>query len=261
LPRDCFMSARGARYYVTGVKDMRNRKNQFVSALKWPALAAALVAGALALLPVLNSTTPIKPSEPEPVAASRDAMRILRDGHDKVLDQVDRQRAESEQKAAEEAHAFEQAREQARVAAAQEAARKLAEQRAAEQRLAEQRQAEQRQAEQRLAEQRLAEQRAAETKRVAEVTPAKLPKPKPEPIAAGAPLEIVPASGEPPVQRPRGPIETVVATVGGVADEIKNKTVSTVVGIKDWFSAAGDKLLGRDKPPSAVPANRLSSTL
>jgi hypothetical protein len=224
---------------------MRNRKNQFVSALKWPALAAALVAGALALLPVLNSTTPIKPSEPEPVAASRDAMRILRDGHDKVLDQVDRQRAESEQKAAEDAHAFERAREEARLAAAREAARKLAEQRAAEQRLAEQ---------------RLAEQRAAETKRVAEVTPAKLPKPKPEPVAAGAPLEIVPAPGEPPVQKPRGPIETVVATVGGVADEIKNKTVSTVVGIKDWFSAAGDKLLGRDKPPSAVPANRLSST-
>jgi hypothetical protein len=234
------MSARGARYYVTGVQDMRNRKNQFVSALKWPALAAALVAGALALLPVLNSTTPIKPSEPEPVAASRDAMRILRDGHDRVLDQVDRQRAESEQKAAEEAHAFEQAREQARIAAAQEAARKLAEQRAAEQ--------------------RQAEQRAAEAKRVAEVTPAKLPKPKPEPVAAGAPLEIVPAPGEPPVQKPRGPIETVVATVGGVADEIKNKTVSTVVGIKDWFSAAGDKLLGRDKPPSSVPASRLSST-
>jgi beta-glucosidase-like glycosyl hydrolase len=249
------MSARGARYYLTGVQDMRNRKNQFVSALKWPALAAALVAGALALLPVLNSTTPIKPSEPEPVAASRDAMRILRDGHDRVLDQVDRQRAESEQKAAEEAHAFEQAREQARVVAALEAARKLAEQRAAEQRLAEQRQAEQRQAEQ-----RHAEQRAAEAKRVAEVTPAKLPKPKPEPVAAGAPLEIVPAAGEPPVQKPRGPIETVVATVGGVADEIKNKTVSTVVGIKDWFSAAGDKLLGRDKPPSPIPASRLSST-
>ena len=36
-------------------------------------------------------------------------MRILRDGHDKVLDQVDRQRAESEQKAAEDAHAFERA--------------------------------------------------------------------------------------------------------------------------------------------------------
>ena len=67
----------------------------------------------------------------------RDAMRLLRDGHDRVLDQADRQRAESEQKAAEEAHAFEQARiaaaeEAARLAAAQEAARKLAEQRAAE---------------------------------------------------------------------------------------------------------------------------------
>jgi Skp family chaperone for outer membrane proteins len=245
------MSARGARYYVAGVEDMRNRQNEFVAALKWPALAAVLVAGAFALLPALRSAPTTAPSEPPVEIASRDAMRILRDGHDRVLDQVDRQRAESEQKAAEEAHAFEQAREQARIAAAREAARKLAEQRAAEQRQAEQRQAEQRQA----------EQRAAEAKRVADVTPAKLPKPKPEPVAAGAPLEIVPAPGEPPVQKPRGPIETVVATVGGVADDIKNKTVSTVVGIKDWFSAAGDKLLGRDKPPSAVPASRLSSTL
>jgi hypothetical protein len=259
------MSARGARYYLTGVKDMRNRQNEFVAALKWPALAAVLVAGAFALLPALGTAPPTPPSEPPVEIASRDAMRILRDGHDRVLDQVDRQIAESEQKAAEEAHAFEQAREQARIAAAQEAARKLAEQRAAEQRLAEQRQAEQRQAEQRQAEQRqaeqrLAEQRSAEAKRVAEVTPARLPKPKPEAVAAGAPLEIVPAPGEPPVQKPRGPIEAVVATVGGVADEIKNKTVSTVVGIKDWFSAAGDRLLGRDKPPSPVPASRLSST-
>ncbi|HKY87847.1 MAG TPA: hypothetical protein VJL90_13885 [Pseudorhodoplanes sp.] len=224
---------------------MRNRQNEFVAALKWPALAAVLVAGAFALLPALRTVPPAPPSAPSVEIASREAMRILRDGHDRVLDQADRQRAESEQKAAEEAHAFEQAREQARIAAAQEAARKLAEQRAAEQRQAEQ---------------RLAEQRAAEAKRVADVTPAKLPKPKPEPVAAGAPLEIVPASGEPPVAKPRGPIETVVATVGGVADEIKNKTVSTVVGIKDWFSAAGDKLLGRDRPPSSVPASRLSST-
>ena len=224
---------------------MRNRQNDLLSALKWPALAAVLVAGAWALLPVLNSDAPTKPSEPPVEIASRDAMRVLRDGHDKVLDQVDRQLAESEQKAAEDAHAFERAREEARLAAAREAARKLAEQRAAEQRQAEQ---------------RLAEQRAAETKRVAEVTPAKLPKPKPEPVAAGAPLEIVPAPGELPVAKPRGPIETVVATVGGVADDIKNKTVSTVVNIKDWFSAAGDKLLGRDKPAPAAPTSRLSST-
>ena len=89
------------------------------------------------------------------------------------------------------------------------------------------------------------------------MTPAKLPKPKPEPVVAGAPLEIVP---EPPVVKPRGPIETVVATVGGVADDIKNKTVSTVVGIKDWFSSAGDKLLGRDRPAPSPPTNRLSSS-
>ena len=52
----------------------------------------------------------------------------------------------------------------------------------------------------------------------------------------------------------------MVATVGGVADEIKNKTVSTVTGIKDWFSAAGGKLLGRDRPAPAAPTSRLSST-
>jgi hypothetical protein len=219
---------------------MRDRQNEFLSALKWPALAAALVAGALALLPALNTMTPTPPSEPEVTVASRDAMRILRDGHDKVLDQIDRQRAESEQKAAEEAHAF----EQARLAAAEEAARKLAEQRAAEQ--------------------RAAEQRAAEAKRVADasaVRDVRTPKPKPEPAVAGAPLDIVPASGgESGVRKQRGPIEVVVATVGDVADEIKNKTVSTVTGIKDWFSAAGDKLLGRDKPVPAAPASHLSST-
>jgi hypothetical protein len=229
---------------------MRNRQNTILWALKWPALAAALVAGAFALLPAFQAATPVPPAEPVVEVVSRaemrDAMRILRDGHDKVLDQVDRQRAESEQKAAEEAHAFERAREEARLAAEREAARKLAEQKLAEQRAAEQ---------------RAAEARAPEAKRVAEVTPAKpLPKPKPEPAAAGAPLDIVPAAGEPPVVKPRGPIETVVATVGGVADDIKNKTVSTVVGIKDWFSAAGDKLLGRDKPASSGPTSRLSST-
>ncbi len=223
---------------------MRNRQNEFLSALKWPALAAALVAGAFALLPVFNSVGPTADVQREPEVASRDAMRILRDGHNKVLDQIDRQLAQDEQKAAEDAHAFEQAREEARLAAAREAARKLAEQR--------------------LAEQRAAEQRVAETKRMAEVAPAKdVRKPRAEPVAAGAPLDIVPASGDESgalAQKPRGPIETVVATVGGVADEIKNKTVSTVVGIKDWFSAAGDKLLGRDKPASSVPASRLSST-
>ena len=122
---------------------MRNRQNDILWALKWPALAAALVAGAFALFPVLQTSTPTQPSEPAIEVVSRaemrDAMRILRDGHDKVLDQVDRQLAESEQKAAEDAHAFERAKEEARIAAAQEAARKLAEQRAAEQRQAEQR--------------------------------------------------------------------------------------------------------------------------
>ena len=49
----------------------------------------------------------------------------------------------------------------------------------------------------------------------------------------------------PLVSQPRGPIETVVAKVGDVAGEIKTRAVATVVDIKDWFSAAGDRLLGR----------------
>jgi hypothetical protein len=225
---------------------MRNPKFDFLSLLKWPALAALLVAVSLSLLPEFRPAAPVQP-QPEAEAPSRaemrDAMRILRDGHDKVLDLADRQRAEAEQKAAEEAHAFEQARiaaEQARIA---EAARKLAEQK--------------------LAEQRAAEHRAAEAKRVADASSAReARKPKPEPVVAGAPLDIAPpAIGEnAPVQKPRGPIETVVATVGDVADDIKNKTVSTVVGIKDWFSAAGDKLLGRGRPGSLAPTGQLSST-
>jgi hypothetical protein len=224
---------------------MRNPKFDFLSLLKWPALAALLVAVSLSLLPEFRPAAPVPP-QPEAEAPSRaemrDAMRMLRDGHDKVLDLADRQRAEAEQKAAEEAHAFEQARiaaEQARIA---EAARKLAEQK--------------------LAEQRAAEQRAAEAKRVADASSAReARKPKPEPVVAGAPLDIAPpAIGEVPVQKPRGPIETVVATVGDVADDIKNKTVSTVVGIKDWFSAAGDKLLGRGKPGSSAPTGQLSSS-
>ena len=53
------------------------------------------------------------------------------------------------------------------------------------------------------------------------------------------------------------PIGTRTREVG---EEIKNKTVSTVTGINDWFSAAGDKLLGRDRPAPAAPTSRLSST-
>ena len=51
------------------------------------------------------------------------------------------------------------------------------------------------------------------------------PQAEARPVVAGVPLDIVPAPGQPPVAKPRGPIETVVATVGGVADDIKNKTV------------------------------------
>jgi hypothetical protein len=193
--------------------------------LKWPMIVAALTAAFVALIPAQHSAPPVS-GELEVIARvdMREAMRILHDEHDRVLDQADRKRAETEQQAAEDSYAF----EQARLAAIEEAARKLAEQRAAEQ--------------------RALEQRAAE-KRVAEASLAKdTRKPKPEPVAAAAPLDIVPVTGGesgPLVSEPRGPIEMVVAKVGGVAGEIKNKAVAAVTDIKGWFSAAGDKLLGR----------------
>jgi hypothetical protein len=116
------------------------------------------------------------------------------------------------------------------------------------------------------AERKLAEIRAAETKRVADASasalaPKEARKPKPEPQVAGAPLDIVPApAGD--IAKPRGPIETVVATVGEVTTGIKDKAVATVTGITDWFASAGDKLLGREKtpPPAQTPASRLSSS-
>ncbi len=215
---------------------MQNQRD-FISALKWPALAAALVACALAFLSAQESRNSAATSGSEPVAIARvdmrEAMRILHDEHGRILDQVDRQQAEIEQKAAEDAHAFDQARlaaEQARLAAAEEAARKLA------------------------------EQRAAETKRIADASPPKtVPRPKPEPAASGAPLDIVPVAGGesgPLVAEPLGPIEAAVAKASAFTGEIKDKAVATVTDIKDWFAAAGDKLLGRDKAPSSMPASR-----
>jgi hypothetical protein len=210
-----------------------SRQSDFIAVLKWPALIAAVVAAALVLFPSSTPEPASAPGSREAASVSRvdmrDAMRMLHEEHDRVLDQADRQRAQAEQKAAEDAHAF----EQARLAAAQEAARKLA------------------------------EQRAAEVKRLADASAAKESrKPKPESVVAGAPLDIVPAAGSesgPPVQKPRGPIETVVAKAGDLAGEIKDKAVATVTDIKEWFSAAGEKLLGRDKSTPALPASRISS--
>jgi len=210
-----------------------SRQSDFIAVLKWPALIAAVVAAALVLFPSSTPEPASAPGSREAASVSRvdmrDAMRMLREEHDRVLDQADRQRAQAEQKAAEDAHAF----EQARLAAAQEAERKLA------------------------------EQRAAEAKRLADASVAKESrKPKPEPVVvAGAPLDIVPAAGSEsgPLVKPRGPIETVVAKAGDLAGEIKDKAVATVIDIKDWFSAAGDKLLGRDKSAPALPASRFSS--
>ena len=89
-------------------------------------------------------------------------------------------------------------------------------------------------------------------------------KPKPEQEVAGAPLDIVPSSGGESgplvANKPRGPIEAVVATVGDVTTGIKNKAVATVTGITDWFASTGDKLLGREKTPPPAPASRLSSS-
>ncbi len=209
-----------------------SRQNDFIAVLKWPALIAAVVAAALVAFPSSTPEPSSAPGSREAASVSRvdmrDAMRMLRDEHDRVLEQDDRQPAHAEQKAAEDAHAF----EQARLAAAQEAERKLA------------------------------EQRAAEAKRLADASAAKESrKPKPEPVVAAAPLDIVPVAGSEsgPLVKPRGPIETVVAKAGDLAGEIKDKAVATVTDIKDWFSAAGDKLLGRDKSAPALPASRFSS--
>lgn len=221
---------------------MISKPRDFLWSMKWPIAIAALAAGLFAVIPVLTPSSPkfATPAEQDEAAATREAMRMLHDEHDRILDQVDRQRARSEQKAAEDAHAFEQARQQAeldRIAAIREQERKLAEQ----------------------------QQRAAETKRTADASP--LPrerKPKAEPEAAGAPLDIVPAGnpGEAPAAQPRGPIETVVAKVGDVTNGIKNTALATVNGITGWFASTGDKLFGRDKPaaPQPGPTSRLSSS-
>lgn len=203
------------------------RSGAFISAWKWPLLAALAVAVAVTLIPARIAEKPLVSDAREPVAASREAMRMLHEEHDRVLEQIGRQRAQTEQKAAEDAYAL----DQARLAAAREAERKLA------------------------------EQRAAEAKRVADAAVAKdSRKPKPEPVvAAGAPLDIVPVTGgdsAPAVEKPRGPIQAMVATVG----KIKDKAVETVTGIRDWFSAAGDRLLGREKAVPQPPSSRLSST-
>jgi hypothetical protein len=167
---------------------------------------------------------------------------MLNDAHNRVHDQADRQRVQSEQRAAEDAYAFNEAREEARrkaeevrLAAAREAERKLAEQ-----------------------------QRVAEARRAADASASKdHRKPKAaEPEVAGAPLDIVTVAGSesgPLVTEPRGPIETVVAKVGDVTTSIKNTAVETVSGITGWFSSAGDKLLGRNRTPPA-PVSRLSSS-
>ena len=106
---------------------MPSRPRDFVLSLKWPFAAAAVLAGAFAFIS-MQAPAPSKPSaEQESSAASREAMRMLHDEHDRILDQINRQRAQSEQKAAEDTHAFEQARqdaEQARIAAIREAERK-----------------------------------------------------------------------------------------------------------------------------------------
>ena len=220
---------------------MLSRPRDLMLSLKWPFAAAAVMAGMFALVSVYTPAPSNAPAEQESSAASRDAMRMLHDEHDRILDQIDRQRAQSEQKAAEDSHAFEEARqaaEQARIAAIREAERKLA------------------------------EARAAEMKRVADASvPAPKPAPKPKAgpeVAAGPPLDIAPVSGGesgPLVAKPRGPIETVVATVGDVTTGIKNKAVATVTGITDWFASTGDKLLGREKTPPPAPTSRLSSSV
>ena len=225
---------------------MRSRQSDFIAALKWPALmAAVLVAAALGAASRASTPEPASaPGSREAASVSRvdmrDAMRILRDGarpgsrsgrppaRGKPSRRPPRTRMPSSRRAKSAARGRTGSGKETRRATRRRTALRATSCRAT--------------------------RRGGEARRRSDAGK-QLPKPKPEPVAAGAPLDIVPAPGEAAaLQKPRGPIETVVAKVGGVADEIKNKTVSTVTGIKDWFSAAGDKLLGRDKSARASAA-------
>lgn len=156
-----------------------------------------------------------------PAEAMDGAALRVRESHHQIVEFLDRRESEAEAKARAEA----QAREAARLAAIREAEEK----REHERRMAEAAAARETQR---------ADLKAPPPRRVAQ---------KPE-IPAGNPLDIVPdasADHAHPRSLPRGPVETIVAKM----DEIKDKTVSTIGGLKDWLVDTTDRIFtpGRDR--------------
>lgn len=208
---------------------------QPISMMRIFAIAAAALIAVSATFLTLAIYSP--PSADAPQASDdvspqemRRAMSLLHEEHRQIENFVESQRQRDERKAQDE----EKAREEAKRAAEREAVKKLAAERAAQEK-----------------------HRVAETN-AARPMQAQKPKPGIETAAnAGAPLDIMAAGGVAAEPKPRGPADAVAATVG----EIKEKTVSAIAGIKDWFIAAGDKLLGRPQPVPAQPHSRFSSVV
>lgn len=190
-------------------------------------IAAALVSAVIAFAwPGGNIGTASQPEDLQESAEDMDrAMARVRETHNQIVEFLDRRENEAEARARAEA----QAREMARLAAIREAEAK------------------------REHERRLAEAAAArETQRAdAKVAAARRVAQKPE-MPAGNPLDIVPdaSADSAPRNLPRGPIETIVARV----DEIKDKTVATIGGIKDWLVGTTERIFApaRDRHLTAI---------
>jgi len=178
-------------------------------------IAAALVSAVVAFAwPEGHIGTASQPDGLQEPAEDMDrAMARVRETHNQIVEFLDRRENEAEARARAEA----QAREMARLAAIREAEAK----REHERRLAEAAAAR---------EMQRADTKTATARRVAQ---------KPE-TPAGNPLDIVPdaSAGSAPRYLPRGPIESIVARV----DEIKERTVATIGGIRDWLVGAADRI-------------------
>lgn len=184
-------------------------------------VAAALVSAAVALAwPGATGPMPQAINSQVPAEEMSRAMSRVRESHNQIGEFLERRESEAQAKARAEA----QAREKARLAAIREAEEK------------------------REHERRMAEAAAArETHRTdVKAAPPRRVALKPE-APAGNPLDIVPdaSAGTAPRDLPRGPVETIVARV----DEIRDKTVATIGGIKDWLVIATDRIFapGRDR--------------
>jgi hypothetical protein len=196
-----------------------------------PAALASVIGGFLfAQYHVSAPATPAAPPKPAAEAAAalqaKEAMQMVRDEHALIVDYLKAQRAVEEKKAAEERMAMDQARQDAAMT------RRDAEAKAAAAHAAEAKRAAE-------ASRRLAQAQAA--KEIHGTISAQSE--QPPPAAVRAPLAITPAVSieSPPLVKPRGPLDTVAETAG----ELKDKAIAAVDEIKEWFVAAGDRILGR----------------